>query len=146
MAPAESKRLSGRKVTAVACFDSFGKLAMTMLAACRREGAETTLLLLELNNRALSRRQRIEIQRIDPKTRIEKHNWNDLQQLCGPMPGNVDALILGLDGQRSRDALLQLKTSWADQDERPRLISAYPGILFRFALEGMMDRSGADLL
>ena len=48
MAPAESKRLSGRKVSAVACFDSFGKLAMTMLASCRREGAETTLLLLEL--------------------------------------------------------------------------------------------------
>ena len=37
MAPAEPKRLAGRKVTAVACFDSFGKLAMTMLAACRRE-------------------------------------------------------------------------------------------------------------
>ena len=28
---------SGRKVTAIACFDSFRKLAMTMLAACRRE-------------------------------------------------------------------------------------------------------------
>ena len=26
------------------------------------------------------------------------------------------------------------------------LVSAYPGILFRFALEGMLDRSGADLL
>ena len=51
MAPAESKRLFGRKVTAVACFDPFGKLAMTMLAACRQEGAETTLLLLQLNNR-----------------------------------------------------------------------------------------------
>ena len=62
------------------------------------------------------------------------------------MAGNVDALILGLDGQRSRDALLQLKTIWADQEQRPRWISAYPGILFRFGLEGMMDRSGADLL
>ena len=146
MAPAESKRLVGRKITAVACFDSFGKLAMTMLASCRREGADVTLLLLELNNRALSRRQRLEIRRIDPKIRIEKHNWNDLRQLCGAMPGNVDALILGLDGQRSRDALLQLKNIWVDQDQRPRLISAYPGILFRFGLEGMMDRSGADLL
>ena len=146
MAPAESKRLVGRKVTAVACFDSFGKLAMTMLAACRREGAETDLLLLELNNRALSRRQRLEIRRIDPKTRIAKHNWNDLRQLCGAMPGDTDALILGLDGQRSRDALLQLKNLWGDHDQRPRLISAYPGILFRFGLEGMMDRSGADLL
>ena len=146
MAPAESKRLLGRKVTAVACFDSFGKLAMTMLAACRREGAETNLLLLQLNNRALSRRQRLEIRRIDPKIRIEKHNWNDLRQLCGAMAGDIDALILGLDGQRSRDALLQLQNIWADQEQRPRLISAYPGILFRFGLEGMMDRSGADLL
>ena len=87
MAPSESKRLIGRKVTAVACFDSFGKLAMIMLAACRREGAETTLLLLELNNRALSRRQRLEIRRIDPKTRIEKHNWHDLRPLCGALLG-----------------------------------------------------------
>ena len=45
MAPAESKRLVGRKIAAVACFDSFGKLAMTMLASCRREGADVTLLL-----------------------------------------------------------------------------------------------------
>ena len=146
MALAGSKRLCGRKITAIACFDSFGKLAMSMLTACRREGAETTLLLLQLNNRALSRRQRLEIRRIDPKIRIEKHKWNDLRQLCGAMAGGVDALILGLDGQRSRDAFLQLQSLWVDQDKRPLLISAYPGILFRFGLEGMMDRSGADLL
>ena len=42
--------------------------------------------------------------------------------------------------------LLQLQNIWANQEQRPRLISAYPGILFRFGLEGMMDRSGADLL
>ena len=36
MAPVAPKRLEGRKVAAVACFDSFGKLAMTLLAACRR--------------------------------------------------------------------------------------------------------------
>ena len=146
MALAGSKRLTGNKVTAIACFDSFGKLAMSILTACRKEGAETTLLLLQLNNRALSRRQRLEIRRIDPKIRIERHKWNDLRQLCGAMAGNVDALILGLDGQRSRDAFLQLQSLWADQDKRPLLISAYPGILFRFGLEGMMDRSGADLL
>ena len=79
MAPAEHKRLAGRTIMAVACFDSFGKLAMTMLAACRKEGAETRLLLLQLNNRALSRRQRLEIQRIDPRTRGEKHSWTDLR-------------------------------------------------------------------
>ena len=146
MAPTAPKRLEGRKVAAVACFDSFGKLAMTLLAACRREGAETTLHLLELNNRALSRRQRLEIRRIDPRTPIEKHNWSELHNLCSPMARDVDALILGLDGQRSRDALLQLHGAWGHSKTRPRLISAYPGILFRFALEGMLDRSGADLL
>jgi hypothetical protein len=36
--------------------------------------------------------------------------------------------------------------AWSHSATRPRLISAYPGILFRFALEGMLDRSGADLL
>ena len=146
MAPADDKRLAGRKVVAVACFDSFGKMAMTLLAACRREGAETTLHLLEISNRALSRRQKLEIRRIDPRTRIETSSWSDFRKITAPMAGEVDALVLGLDGQRSRDALLMLSTEWKSSDQRPILISAYPGILFRFALEGMLDRSGADLL
>ena len=83
---------------------------MTMLAACRQEGAETTLLLLQLNNRALPGGS-VEIRRIDPRTRIEKHNWNDLRQLCTGMAGEVDALILGLDGQRSRTPCCNCKTS-----------------------------------
>ena len=146
MAPSDQKRLAGRKIVAFACFDSFGKLAMTLLETCRRQGADTTLYLLEINNRTLSRRQRLEIRRIDPRTRIEKLPWNDLRSLAGPMVGDVDALILGLDGQRSRDALLQLKGVWSGSTPRPLLVSAYPGILFRFALEGMLDRAGADLL
>ena len=146
MAAAADKRLAGRTVAAVACFDSFGKMAMTLLAACRRQGADTTLHLLEINNRALSRRQRLEIRRTDPRTRIEKHRWKDFRQLTRAMAGDVDVLVLGLDGRRSRDALLMLAAEWKDASHRPLLVSAYPGILFRFALEGMLDRSGVDLL
>ena len=146
MAAAADKRLAGRTVAAVACFDSFGKMAMTLLAACRRQGADTTLHLLEINNRALSRRQRLEIRRTDPRTRIEKHRWNEFRQLTRAMAGNVDVLVLGLDGRRSRDALLMLAAEWKETSRRPLLVSAYPGILFRFALEGMLDRSGVDLL
>ena len=146
MAPVADKRLSGRKVAAVACFDSFGKMAMTLLSACRKEGAETTLHLLEVPNRALSRRQRLEIRRTDRQTRIEKHNWSDVRSLASAMAADTDVLILALDGQRSRDALLQLAATWKHAAQRPLLVSAYPGILFRFALEGMLDRSGADLL
>ena len=146
MAAAADKRLTGRTVAAVACFDSFGKMAMTLLEACRSQGADTTLHLLEINNRALSRRQRLEIRRTDPRTRIEKHRWKDFCQLTRAMAGHVDVLVLGLDGRRSRDALLMLAAEWKETNHRPLLVSAYPGILFRFALEGMLDRSGVDLL
>ena len=146
MAPAADKRLSGRKVAAVACFDSFGKVAMTLLAACRKEGAETTLHLLQVSNRALSRRQRLEIHRTDRRTAVKKGAWGDFRSLTAAMAGDVDVLILGLDGLRSRDALLMLAKEWGGRTDRPVLVSAYPGILFRFALEGMLDRSGADLL
>ncbi len=146
MAPAADKRLSGRKVAAVACFDSFGKVAMTLLAACRREGANTTLHLLQVSNRALSRRQRLEIRRTDRLTAIQHGSWSNFPKLIAGMAGDIDVLILGLDGQRSRDALLVLGKEWKQRTDRPLLVSAYPGILFRFALEGMLDRSGADLL
>jgi len=146
MAPAADKRLSGRKVAAVACFDSFGKVAMTLLAACRREGAETTLHLLQVSNRALSRRQRLEISRTDRRTTIKRGAWGDFRRLTAAMAGDTDVLILGLDGLRSRDALLMLSKEWHRRTDRPVLVSAYPGLLFRFALEGMLDRSGADLL
>ena len=146
MSPAADKRLSGRKVAAVACFDSFGKAAMTMLASCRQEGAETTLHLLQISNRALSRRQRLEISRTDRRTSIRKGAWGDFRSLGADMADDTDVLILCLDGLRSRDALLMLAKEWNQRTDRPVLVSAYPGLLFRFALEGMLDRSGADLL
>ena len=146
MAPAEKKRLAGRRVAAVACFDSFAKTAMTLLSACRKEGAETTLHLLEMPNRSLSRRQRLEIRRIDTRITIQQGRWDGFRKLAAGMANTTDVLYLGLDGQRSRDALLQLQAVWSGQSQRPLLVSAYPGILFRFALEGMLDRSGVDLL
>ena len=146
MALSVDQRLNGRKVVAVACFDSFGKTAMTMLAACRKQGAETELHLLQITNRALSRRQRLEIRRTDRRTPIHKRPWSQFSALASEIADNTDVLILGLDGQRSRDALLQLSSIWEGRSKRPMLVSAYPGLLFRFALEGMLDRSGADLL
>ena len=146
MALSVDQRLKGRKVVAVACFDSFGKTAMTMLAACRKQGAETELHLLQITNRALSRRQRLEIRRTDRRTPIHKRPWGQFSALASEIADNTDVLILGLDGQRSRDALLQLSSIWEGRSKRPMLVSAYPGLLFRFALEVMLDRSGADLL
>lgn len=141
-----SDTLAGRQIAAVACFDSFGKMAMTLLSRCRLEGASTTLHLLELPRRGLSRRQRLEIRRIDPRTEVQQHAWGEFSQLARDLLEHCDALVLGLDGQRSRHALLTLRSCWQKCQKRPLLVSAYPGILFRHQLEGMLDRSGVDLL
>ena len=141
-----STSLEGRRITALACFDSFGKVGMTMLAACRRAGAETRMVLLDVQGRTLSRRQRVEIQRIDTKTKVTRHPWTSRIKLGKELFDNSDAVILALDGKRSRDTLLLLQALWTNQKRRPLLVSAYPGILFRHQLEGMMDRAGVDLL
>ena len=137
--------LAGRRVAALACFDSFGKTAMSLLQVARQAGADTTLHLLELSGRKLSRRQVLEIRRIDPRTRLCQHPWSALRQLRTELI-DLDALLLGLDGRRTRETQLMLQAQWAGAERRPVLVSAYPGILFRHQLEGMMDRSGVDLL
>ncbi|MEB3352449.1 MAG: DUF6716 putative glycosyltransferase [Cyanobacteriota bacterium] len=137
--------LQQRQVAALACFDSFGKTAIQILAHCRAAGATTTLHLLELPGRRLSRRQLREIQRIDRRTQVVQHHWRDLRSVLLQLAGH-DALVLGLDGQRSRDLLLLSRATWAERQQRPVLVSAYPGILFRHQIEGMLDRSGVELL
>ncbi len=137
--------LQGRQVAALACFDSFGKTAMNLLQVARQQGAQTTLYLLELPGRKLSRRQVLEIRRIDPRTTLRQRQWPQLRSLRAELM-ELDALVLGLDGRRTRETQLLLQAAWAEQPRRPVLVSAYPGILFRHQLEGMMDRSGVDLL
>lgn len=137
--------LEGKRIAALACFDSFGKTAMNLLRAARNEGAETTLHLMELPGRKLSRRQVLEIRRIAPRTAMRQHLWDQLRSLRSELAG-LDALVLGIDGRRTRETLLLLQGEWAGEPRRPLLVSAYPGILFRHQLEGMMDRSGVDLL
>ena len=97
---------------------------MTLLVACRKEGAETTLHLLEIPNRSLSRRQTLEIRRIDPRTRIEHGRWDGFRKLAAGMAGTIDVLYLGLDGQRSRTPVSS--AVWGATPERPVLVSAYP--------------------
>jgi hypothetical protein len=137
--------LQTRRIAALACFDSFGKTAMNLLQVARREGADTSLFLMELPGRKLSRRQVVEIRRIDPRTRIHQHSWPELRKLRNQL-SDLDVLVMGLDGRRTRETQLLLQSVWADSPRRPLLVSAYPGILFRHQLEGMMDRSGVDLL
>ena len=140
------KNLAGVKVVGIACFDSFGKLAMSQLSACREDGAITHLYLLDVPGRSISRRQRVEIQRLDSKTRITRYPWAKRNELLASFHQSCDVVILSLDGKRSRDTVLLLQSVWQRKTSRPLLITGYPGILFRHAIEGMLDRSYVDLL
>lgn len=100
--------LQGRQVAALACFDSFGKTAMNLLQVARQHGADTTLILLELPGRKLSRRQVLEIRRIDPRTAIRQREWPQLRNLRSEL-SDLDALVLGLDGRRTRETQLLLQ-------------------------------------
>lgn len=141
-----SASLEGRSVVALASFDSFAKTAMMMLSHCHKAGAQTALRLVEIPGRKLSRRQRLEVQKVDPKIGITRHAWTEIRQLCQELIGSCDAMILCLDGQRSRDLYLLLEQVSGERSDLPLLVSAYPGILFRYQLEGMLDRSTMDLL
>lgn len=138
--------LEGRTIVALASFDSFAKTAMAMLSHCRRHGAKTSLYLVEIPGRKLSKRQRAEIQLGDPRIKIHRHSWTEIRQLCKKLPSLCDAIVLCLDGQRTRELYLALEQAAGERAAIPVLASAYPGILFRYQLEGMLDRSGLDLL
>lgn len=141
-----SLALEGRTIVALASFDSFAKTAMAMLSHCRRQGAKTTLYLVEIPGRKLSKRQRTEVQLGDPRIKIHRHTWPEVRQLCRRLPTSCDAILLCLDGQRTRELYLALEQNAGERGGIPVLASAYPGILFRYQLEGMLDRSGLDLL
>jgi hypothetical protein len=141
-----SAALEGRTVVALASFDSFAKTAMAMLTQCRKHGAKTALHLVEIPGRKLSRRQRLEVQRVDPRSKIHRQPWTEIRPLCKKLIDSCDVILLCLDGQRSKDLCLILEHLAGEELTLPLLVSAYPGILFRYQLEGMLDRSAVDLL
>ena len=57
-----------------------------------------------------------------------------------------DVLLLALDGLRTRRFMTRFVNLWRDTDQRrPITVAMYPGVVFRFHLEGMMSRMSCDL-
>lgn len=57
-----------------------------------------------------------------------------------------DLVLVGLNGLRTRRFLLRFHREHASAPRRPVVASFYPGLIFRFHLEGMVSRMGADVL
>ncbi len=58
-----------------------------------------------------------------------------------------DVVIVSLNGTPTRKFMAKFHELWKEGDaKRPVAVSLYPGLIFRFHLEGMMSRSSCDLV
>jgi hypothetical protein len=57
-----------------------------------------------------------------------------------------DVVFLALNGLRTRRFMIRMHRAFAEAPRRPVIVSLYPGLIFRFHLEGMASRMAADVL
>jgi len=133
---------TGRRVTVVAAFDSFLKSALPYARHLEAQGAEVRYRLVLARANQISRAQLADLGVPEARTRTL------------PMDALVtraeleseDVLLVALNGLRSRRLHLRLHRAFVGARRRPVTVSFYPGLIFRFHLEGMASRMSADLL
>lgn len=134
---------AGRRVVAIADFDSFLRVAKVYGDMLAKRGAELDYRIAWCRGGQLSADQ-IASCGLD-QAKIGRARLSGLAM--DPTVQQADVILLALNGARSRQFLVDLHRRVAQSAKRrPVLVSFYPGILFRFHLEGMMSRSTADLL
>jgi hypothetical protein len=133
--------LEGRRIVAIASFDSFVKTAQIVLDTCSEAGARTELLIAEVKGRSLSDDQ---MRRAGASTHALRAPLAEL--LASNHFLDADAAILLCDGKRVKEAILRLSADNRWCAGRPKLVAAYPGILYRLQVSGFMDRAPVDLL
>ncbi len=132
----------GRRVLVVAAFDSFLRAASFYAQHLQAAGAQVDYVLHEARRNQLSLAQ---------AQAAGLHGIPDtlsMRAVLAKMRTGYDLVLLALDGARTRRITLALHDA-AEKDAaraRPLLLSVFPGIVFRFQLEGMFCRMSSDLL
>lgn len=134
--------LAGRRVRVVGCFDSFLKAARPLANALESHGATVSYDLVFARPRQLSARQRRD-------AGVPQHARIRLMDAVVSrfFQHDVDVVLVAHSGMRTQRLVARTHAHAARCGRRPPvLISFYPGLLFRMQLEGMMARSGCDLI
>lgn len=129
------------RVLVIGSFDSFLRAGNAYGRLLVPEGATLDHALLAVPKRRLSQRQRsqlglgadLPIESLDDIVRLKRLRQYDL-------------LLLALDGNRTRKFMVRYWNTFRNEVMRPLTISFYPGLIFRFHLEGMTSRMSCDLL
>ncbi len=133
---------SGRRVTVVAAFDSFLRAAVPYARYFESLGAQVHYRIVFARPNQISNEQLRDIGL--PPDRTTTIPLDALVRRDAI--GGEDVVLLGLDGLRTRRFMVRLHHSFLGAQRRPVVVSFYPGLIFRFHLEGMLSRMSADLL
>lgn len=129
------------KAVALARFDSFTKTALVLLEALSRCGFSAHLVTTEA-------------QSANGSCAFKVSTWFRVSEQMAmrdvarrPEIMNADVLMLCLDGRETMDVLLAMQQeNFSSSHLRPVLVSAYPGIILRDPVKGLMARAPADVL
>ncbi|MBO6936282.1 MAG: hypothetical protein JJ863_15005 [Deltaproteobacteria bacterium] len=133
---------AGRRVMVVAAYDSFLKSGLAYARHFESLGAQLSFRLLRTRENQISPAQ-LEALGLKPGDVVAR----SLEALTSRAElDEQDVILLALNGLRSRRFLARFHSAFAKARRRPMVVSFYPGLIFRFHLEGMTSRMGADLL
>ncbi len=139
MAPNAPKRLEGRKVAAVACFDSFGKLAMTLLLPAAGKEPKPHCICWSstiAHCRDGNGWKSVGSTRGHHRKTLERPSQPLETSTPSSLASTVSAVVMPCCNSKPPGPV-------PNQATPDQCLSRHS---FRFALEGMLDRSGADLL
>lgn len=131
-----------RRVTVVADFDSFLKAGTVYARHFESLGARIRYLLAFARPNQISDAQLVGMGLTPSQVRVMPLDTIASRSTLE----REDLVLLGLNGMRTRRFLLRFHRAHADAPRRPIVASFYPGLIFRFHLEGMVSRMGADVL
>ncbi|WP_350335664.1 DUF6716 putative glycosyltransferase [Coralliovum pocilloporae] len=126
------------RILAVGSYDSFIRTVTTIGKAFAARGAEVDLALVKVRSQQISGKQ---LDQMDIPFRLFHHSMDSLSSR--EVLENYDILIMSLDGSSFRRFFLRLQDY---QGPRPCIVAMYPGLVLRYAFDGLSSRAPADFL
>ncbi|MGH0218068.1 DUF6716 putative glycosyltransferase [Sinorhizobium meliloti] len=127
------------RVLALASYDSFLNVARLIAPHFEREGCEVEFALVQAR-----RQKQISDDQVQRHGIASKVRWIEIEPFCGS--GEIaayDIVLSCLEGLSTRRLMHHLIPLGS---KRPLVISAYPGLVLRYAYDGFSMRTGSDLL
>ncbi|CAN7624683.1 hypothetical protein LJR010_004441 [Ensifer adhaerens] len=127
------------RVLALASYDSFLNTARLISPYFERSGCTVELALVQAR-----RQTQISGKQVEQYVSGTKVRWIDIESFCVTHEvADYDILLSCLEGLSTRRLMHHLVQLG---DRRPLVISCYPGLVLRYALDGFSMRTGSDLL